>query len=69
MSKGHLANVLFILLWLNLVFVLAGVLLWPRVGRPCHSFLSRGCGGWALTFARITSSIFGYFLGYHGDFK
>ena len=40
-------------LWLNLVFVFLGVLLLPRVGRPCHSFLARGCGGCALTLAWI----------------
>ena len=61
-------EVSFILWCVKLLFVLAVVLLWPRVGRPCHSFLAQGCGGRALTFAGIMSSIFGYFLDYHADF-
>ena len=32
---------------------MAVVSLWPRVGRPFHSFLALGCGGCALTFAGI----------------
>ena len=34
-------------------FLSVVLLLWPRVGLPCHSFLAPGCGGCALTFAGI----------------
>ena len=39
-------------------FLLVVLLLWPRVGRPCHSFLARGCGGCALTFAGINLLVY-----------
>ena len=39
-------------------FLLVVLLLWPRVGLPCHSFLAPGCGGCALTFAGINLLVY-----------
>ena len=69
MGRGHIVKVSLIFSCFHLLLMLAVVLLWPRVGRPRHSFLAQGGGGCAFTFAGIMSITYGYFLGYHAVFK